>query len=222
MSTDIQYYVDLITSQHRDKEKYREVIKLSVEGYVQIQKVLDSLPKKFDLDIAHGDQLDIIGIWVGVSRRIRTPLSNVYFSWDDPELGWEDGAWKGPFDPNNELIDLPDDSYRILIKAKIAANSWDGSITQASEIWESIFTNSFISLIDHQDMSMTVAIAGEPLDQITKDLLIYGYLPLKPVSVRIRNFIIVPDDGQLFGWDVDNEMFGGWDSGQWGENLTPA
>ncbi|MGC7970039.1 DUF2612 domain-containing protein, partial [Salmonella enterica] len=73
-----------------------------------------TLPFDFDLDQAIGVQLDAVGEWVGISRNITVPLAGVYFSFDIAGLGFDQGVWKGPFDPDTGLTTLDDDTYRLL------------------------------------------------------------------------------------------------------------
>jgi hypothetical protein len=217
-------YIDLITSEHRGQPRFEATVKASVSPFEKLQSVFKSLPENFDIDTAVGVQLDTLGIWIGRSRRIDTPLIGIYFTWDDTvATGWENGVWQGEFDPTSGLIDLPDDAYRQLLKAKIAANSWDGTIPDAYDIWESAFGNDSTLIIqDNQNMSMVVGIAGEQLSTVTKELLIKGYLPLKPQGVRIAYYAVAPSAGLLFGWDLEEgDGLAGWDIGLWATELTP-
>lgn len=217
-------YIALITSEHTGKPKFEATVAAGVSPLAKVQAVLRSLVSELDIDSAIGVQLDKVGEWVGRSRRVDTPLVGVYFSWDDlASDGWESGIWKGPFDPDSGLVDLPDDSYRVLLKAKIASNSWDGTIPGAYEIWATIFTNSHLIIQDNQDMSMVVGIAGQPLSIVDQALLTNGYIPLKPEGVRIQYYAVAPAVGQLFAWDVDaSPALAGWDAGQWATELIPA
>lgn len=218
-------YLNLITSEHRGKPKFEATVSASVSPFAKIQEVLLGLPAAFDIDVAVGKQLDAVGEWVGRSRRIDTPLVGVYFEWDGTaSVGWESGVWKGPFDPDSGLVDLPDDSYRTLLKAKIAANNWDGTVPQAYAIWTSAFgAESTLLIQDNQDMSMVIGIAGHPLDIIEQALLLNGYIPLKPEGVRVQYYAIAPAAGSLMAWDVTpNDALAGWDAGQWAIELIPA
>jgi len=217
-------YLNLITSEHRGKEKFEATVVAGVSPFSKLQAVMLGLPADFDIDSAVGVQLDAVGAWIGRSRRIDTPLVGVYFTWDDlASDGWESGIWKGPFDPDSGLVDLPDDSYRVLLKAKIAANSWDGTIPGAYAIWATVFTNSQLVIQDNQDMSMVVGIAGQPLSIVDQALLTNGYIPLKPEGARIQYYAIAPAAGALFAWDTDESTaLAGWDTGQWATELIPA
>jgi hypothetical protein len=217
-------YLNLITSEHRGKEKFEATVVAGVSPFSKLQEVMLGLPADFDIDSAVGVQLDAVGAWIGRSRRIDTPLVGVYFTWDDlASDGWDSGIWKGPFDPDSGLVDLPDDSYRVLLKAKIAANSWDGTIPGAYAIWATVFTNSQLVIQDNQDMSMVVGIAGQPLSIVDQALLTNGYIPLKPEGVRVQYYAIAPAAGALFAWDTDESTaLAGWDTGQWATELIPA
>lgn len=221
----IENYLNLITSEHRDKPKFEATVTVGISPFAKIQGVLNGLPADFDIDTATGVQLDAVGVWIGRSRRIDTPLTGIYFTWEGLlSEGWNAGSWKGEFDPDSGLVDLPDDAYRTLLKAKIAANNWDGTIPSAYEIWTSVFgADRFILIQDRQDMSMVVGIAGQPLDTIEQALLVNGYIPLKPEGVQVLYYAVAPSVGPLFAWDVSpSSALSGWDSGQWPTELIPA
>ncbi|MEJ2896216.1 DUF2612 domain-containing protein [Bordetella avium] len=215
-------YTAKITSEHSQRPKFMGVVFNNTQPFCSLFHFLGSYTQAFDLDAAIGAQLDHIGQWIGRSRFVDIPLTGLYFTWDDTaDVGWSSGLWKGQFDPESGLISLPDESYRTLLKAKVAANSWDGSIPGAYAIWDAAFGGqSHIIIQDNQDMSMSVAIAGQPLDIVTRALLTNGYLPLKPEGVRINFYIITPVDGQLLAWDAESTALAGWDAGNWGIEIT--
>jgi len=223
MTTD--EYLSLITSAHSDKPKFEATVAVGVSPFARIQEVLKSLVAEFDIDTAVGVQLDVVGEWVGRSRRIDTPLVGVYFAWDDTVGdGWESGIWKDIYDPESGLVDLPDDAYRLLLKSKVAANNWDGTVPQAYEVWTSAFgTDTLLLIQDNQDMSMIVGIAGQPLSIVEQALLTNGYIPLKPEGVRIQYYAVAPSEGSLFAFDVtEGSALAGWEHGQWATELIPA
>lgn len=217
-------YVTLITSEHNDKPNFVATIRAMTAGFVDGINLNESLPDKFNLDNAVGVQLDDIGKWVGVSRRLRVPLEDVYFEWDGTaELGWEAGVWRGPFDPVTGLVNLPDDVYRTLLRGKIAANNWDGTIPGAVAVWAIVFNGGQTIIIqDNQDMSMIIGFVGPPLSTVEIALLTGGYLPLKPAAVRVSYFAIPVGPGPLFGWDADTATINGWDTGSWARELLPT
>jgi len=137
---DLTDYTGLITSEHNQRPKFMAVVAALAQPMVDLMGVLESMPPKFDLDEAVGAQLDDVGRWVGISRIIRTPLTNVYFSLDLDGIGFDQGIWKGPFDPDTGLTTLDDDTYLAVIRAKIGANHWDGTMEGSVAILNSIFS----------------------------------------------------------------------------------
>lgn len=225
MSYTIEYYQSLVTSEHQNSPKYMAWLGAMIEPLTVIQSVIENLINDFDLDVAIGKQLDIVGKWVGISRRLHEALIGVYFSWDDTaDLGWDSGVWQGSDDPDSGLILLPDDIYRALIRAKIVANQWDGSIPGLYKIWDTVFADvpnsPTLIIVDNQDMSMDYIFAVAPLSIVEQQLAMTGQYYIKPEGVRIRNVSMVPDVGPAFFWDVEEgEVTGGWDSGQWVINI---
>jgi len=214
-------YTDLVTSQHADKPKFMAMVSAVTQCFVDQQNVLGSIPPAFDLDDAVGVQLDAVGLWVGIGRQVDTPLTGVYFSFDTEGVGFDQGVWQGPFDPSNGVTTLDDDTYRLLIRARIGANHWDGTLDSAAEILNSIFppeTRVFIQ--DNCDMSITIGIAGTPPNALFLALLAGGYIPLKPEAVRVNYYIVTSESGApIFGFDVENELVSGFDVGAWGTPL---
>lgn len=216
-------YLNLITSLYRGKPKFVAWCSGLAGSVVNAQALLDAVRKGFDLDTAAGVQLDRIGEWVGRSRYLETPLEGVYFSWGVAGVGWGQGSWKGPYDPETGLVSLPDDAYRTLLRAKIAANCWDGTTPGAYEAWETAFagTGSMVIIQDNQDMSMIIGVAGAYPDAVTKALLTGGYIPLKPEGVRVEYYAVAPVGGAIFAWNCDSDALNGWGSGSWPELTIP-
>lgn len=216
MSKTVADYQALITSEHDTKPKFVQMIAIDVAPYVQIQILLDAMIPLFDLSTPPvGNQLDIIGQWVGISRFISIPISGVYFSWDSTViLGWDSGSWPPPNAPTS-INTLPDDAYLTLIKAKIAANHWDGTTEGLYSIWAILFPGMNILLQDRQNMSYAIIIQGQILDAITIALLLGGYLDVRPEGVLISSYYFPANTGTIFGWDLENSTFQGWDEGSW-------
>lgn len=220
-------YPALVTSEHK-KPKFLALISAITAPFDVAMAMMASFPKEFDVDYAVGVQLDQVGLWVGIGRWLTFPLEGVYFSWEEPGPGWEEGIWKGPFDPGTGLTRLNDDNYRCLIKARIAANHWDGTIPGAYAVWSAAFADagSKVLIQDNQDMTMTVGIAGLYPDAVFRALLTGGYIPLKPEGVRVKWYAVTPDGGAIFAWDCDSSELKGWpddagNGGRWTMELVP-
>lgn len=216
-------YLNLITSEHRDKQNFIAMLSAPVSLAVQIQNVLNSMIPLFDVDLAVGEQLDVIGQWVGITRNVSIPIPGVYFSWDgtDSSVGWDFGTWQ-PFLQPVDVTVLPDDAYLSLIRAKIAANSWDGTTNGAYVIWDTVFPNFRILIQDNQNMSYNLAVVGGIVDSLTVALLTGGYIPLKPEGVRVAVYYVSIDANPAFGWDVDSDVIQGWDEGTWLKEIAPT
>lgn len=213
----VAQYLALITSAFQGKPNFTGVVTANVSVPARVQDLLTSMIALFDLDVAGGDQLDIIGQWVGGSRQVAIPSAGVYFTWDgtDFTVGWDYGSWQPP-GGESTITSLPDDAYRTLLRAKIAANQWDGTTTGAYLIWEAVFPQYNILIIDHQDMSYDLAIVGGIVDSLTLALLTGGYIPLKPEAVRINEVLVPVDTNPAFAWDVPaTDLLAGWDTGSW-------
>lgn len=154
-------YLNNITSQHRDKPKFIAWLSSNLTILDHAYLVAKSININFDLDYAIGKQLDTLGKVIGRERVLTfQPLNG--------------------FDPV-----LDDETYRLVLKAKVAMNSWDGTIPQMYQIWENIFTDIGLQLKDSQDMSFNAYITGY-VNQIRQDLIQHGYIVPKPEGVRVN------------------------------------
>lgn len=218
-------YVDLITSYHASKPLFVQHVDLSTRPLVDAASTMAGMTAAFDIDTAVGVQLDIIGEWVGRSRIVSEPITGVYFSFDADGLGFEQGVWQGPYDPDSGFTKLSDEVYRVILKAKIAINNWDGTNDSLPDILNTALAGSGLSMqiIDNQDMTISVIVFPEiDIADVSRELLAairQGYLTVKAAGV-LAGSIITPSTGtQMFGFDLDNEYFAGFDTGAWETNL---
>lgn len=149
-------YLTLIPAEHSGASRYVQVITLHAQAAVDSINLLNSLPRLFDLDVAVGQQLDFTGQWIGLTRYVAQPL-NVYFSWDTAGLGWDEGFWLGPFDPTTAVTALDDPHYRILLKARVVANQWDGTVVGAYAAWNTVFAPEGLQILIQTGQAQPVA-----------------------------------------------------------------
>ena len=173
---DSSVYTGLITSEHREKPKFDALVALVAGSFADVNNAAASLNEAFDLDRAVGVQLDAVGLWIGLSRKVLVPISGVYFSFDTDGLGWEQGNWKGPYDPDAGITSLDDETYRTMLRAKIAANHWDGTLGNYREIMQQAFGGFGVTVVpvDNQDMTMDVYFFG-------------GVMPAVVISLPVRS-----------------------------------
>ena len=221
---DVTPYLDLIPNANQTQPNFIAALVSLLQPVSDQVYLLKGLSSRYDVDTAIGQQLDTVGIWVGVSRGITTPLTDVYFSFYSAEVGFDMGTWMRPTDPTTGLVSLPDDSYRTLIKATIAANHWDGTIPNAYSIWQTLFlgTGYTVIIIDRSDMSMDMGFVGKIPDAVTLGLLTGGYLDLRPDGVRINDYILPTIDGTLFGFDAESDVISGFDVGGFARFVAPT
>lgn len=184
----ILIYLNAITSQHREKDKYIQLVSATLQPLIDLNHCLSDFNYNFGLDSAVGKQLDFLGDLIGVSRITEFPL--------------EDGSNK-----------LSDEDYRVLIKSKAAQNFWDGTIQGLFDVWGIIFPDIPLNLTDNQDMTCLVTVNSENFNINQISLLFNNLLIPKPAGVEYSYLFA---DRTVFAFDMDTTMFKGWDEGYWG------
>lgn len=209
-------YTDLITSEHRGALKFSAMVDAVTSAIAGASSTAADMSGAFDLDVAEGAQLDVLGQWAGISRYASVLISGVYFSFDTAGLGFDQGMIKGPYDPSEGLAAMDDGTYRTMIKAKIGANHWDGTLPRYQSIMAQVFAGTGTTCFaqDNQDMTMTVYFTGSEPPALLSGLIKSGAVPLKPSGVRITGYFKPSvTGGRLFGFDVSNSLIGGFDQG---------
>jgi hypothetical protein len=204
--TTVDDYLEMLSSQHWDQPLYAAFLTIFLQGQVDLINLLSIMPGLFDVDLAVGVQLDAVGVRVGQSRNIPVPLTGVYFSWDTNFVGWDQGSWQGPWDPDFGMTQLSDEAFRSVIRAVIASNQWDGTAPGAYEVWSIAFGDGQIQMRDNQDMSIDVEWVGREPDAVSKELITSGRLLLQPAGVAINNVFLTLSTGER----VKLEYKGNW------------
>lgn len=190
MADSNESYLQLITSQYAMKPKFNAMVQAYLDMVSPAVDCLNSFNEIFNLDDAVGDQLDILGSYVALTREL--PVS----------------------DPDIPSI-LDDELFRTVIKARILSNFWDGTIEQWSEIIKEMFPLASYNIIDNQDMSVQIIMIDPSASMTMVALLFNGYIVPKPAGVKV-NWTI--QDKALFSWDTDTAFLKGWEEGIWADN----
>ncbi|MBU9832504.1 DUF2612 domain-containing protein [Rahnella sp. FC061912-K] len=223
-------YTDLITNYHSQKPLFVNHIDLITRPLTDASNVMTSLIREFDIDEAIGVQLDTLGKWIGRTRVVSQPISGVYFSFDTDGLGFDQGVWQGPYDPDAGFTNLSDETYRIVLKAKIAINHWNGTNETLPAILDTALAGSGLTMqiVDNQDMTISVWVFPETdISNVSLELIAairQGYLTVKAAGVWAGDIqtpsIETPSVGnKFFGFDMDNEYIAGFDTGAWEKTL---
>lgn len=178
-------YTRLITPEHQGKPNFAAVLAATLQPLVDGQNQLASIPGKFDLDAAVGEQLDFVGQWVGIARTLRVPIPGVYFSFNIVNLGVNEGIWFNPDNPAEGVVTMDDGTYRLMIRSKIAANIWDGSMGHANAMLAVLFPGGAVELEDNFDMTYSINISGDAPSTLFRELVTQGYIPFSPAGVRL-------------------------------------
>lgn len=181
------YYNNLLTSEYNQATNFHRWLLLILGILDDISNCLANIPIAFDLDFAIGAQLDILGQIIGVGRTVSFQPS-------------------GGVSPT-----LDDDSYRILLKATVANNHWDGTIGSLYPIWNSLFPGGHITIIDNQNMTANIIMTGG-FTSIVQDLITNGLIVPRPQTVQYNYEFGTPP---YFGFDLNNAFIAGWDTGKW-------
>lgn len=152
-------YENMVPSWNAEKPRYMAYLRLILGMVDDMRSCLDSFLESFDLDLAVGAQLDILGSLVGVSRIL-------------------------PFAPLSASRELGDDDYRLLIRARIAQNTWDGTNESAARLFYNVFPSFGIVMEDGQDSSINVIIRGSFTD-LQIEMINAGLLIPHPAGVSM-------------------------------------
>ena len=218
MTASTSTYLALIPSENASKPNFMAAVAALTQPFVDEQNQLIYASTAFNLDTAVGAQLDVVGQWVGISRLVATPISGIFFAFDTAGVGWDQGSWQGLYDPSTGVVSLPDDAYRVLIRAQIASNHWDGTMPSLVALMLTVFagTGTLVFAQDNQNMTITIGIAGTLPPAIDLALLKGGYIVPRPSGVGVSYLTTSVGGSPLFGFDVSNSYVAGFDTGAWG------
>lgn len=180
----LSYYIQRITSQYQMTILYKQWMAVLLQPLIDLTNCLYSFIYEFDLDTATGAQLDILGQIIGVSRIV-------------------------PFKPTSptDSSTLDDTTYRVLLRATLGANFWNGTIDGLQKLWQGLFPGGKLFVYDHQDMSFTVIMSGTFTSMI-QDLIHHDMIVPRPEGVLVNyTFAGLP----IFGCDLDNAYLAGVD-----------
>lgn len=183
----IGYYLSLLTSQYANSNKLKQLLYVLLKKVDDVTTCMVKLDTAMDLDNAVGIQLDMLGAVVNMPRTV----------------GFQ------PTDGSSPTLD--DDTYRICIKARIAANQWDGTLNSLFDVWKQLFPDGTIVIEDNQNMTVNVVLIGA-FTSIIKDLIVNDYIVPRPEGV-LYNYLfgVLP----FFGFGSSPGFIAGFGEGHW-------
>lgn len=212
-------YAALITSWHATRQKFVAVVKANVQPYIDMQSAIYGLIPAFDIDLAVGQQLDILGQWIGRSRNVPVPIPDLWFAINNEKKGFDRGLWRQPYDTGSEINKLPDEEYRRLLKTRILLNRWDGTIEPLEYAVSYFFSASFDTFFfveDRQDMSCAFCFTGKWPDPVGLCMIEQQIVARAPMGIQTYYQVTTIEDQPLFGFDVSSVRIAGFDEAAWG------
>ena len=159
-------YLQLAEVQHSPRPRFMAVLRKYLEDVQAASDIAESMHEAYSLDTGVGKQLTRLGEIIGVSR-------------DYPAAA---GSGTSTIEDDN--------MYRLVLRAAIARNSWDGSFHSFADTWNEIFAGQpiYASVEDNMDMSCEVTISGDFNNDIVQ-LIANGYVFPKPMGVKMTYVI---------------------------------
>ena len=225
---DLGYYIQLIPSWNSDKPRFVNTLAALLQPMADAQAMLEKLNADFDIDTAIGVQLDQVGQWVGNSRWVMVPITDVYFAfdWEDQHVGFDQGVWFRPYDPVIGTKPLDDETYRKVLQFKAVANEWDGTTPSIVAALDQLFPDIAVNdLGDKRDglMSEEVLLPSS-LSDLMIAVLVQDFF-IKPGGVRCNFYVSTAVGKPIFGFDVvwtetKHTAIAGFDLAAWGRYVT--
>jgi hypothetical protein len=192
----IAYYQNLLIVQFYDKPKAKAEVGVWTAQAIADQ-IIYTVLNAFDLDTAVGEQLTILGKYVGAPRIVNgLDLSKEFMAlpeYADPDKDTYQGLYEYVDYPIENLLQqyidtgsryqLTDDELRQLIYFKIRVNKWDGTLADADDILNEIFEGDCL-LTDGMDMTITYAFTPSMVSKLPAIVTYLNLLP-KPTGVEI-------------------------------------
>lgn len=210
-------YTDLIAGYHVGKDKFQQWVFTLTEPLRIARERLAALRDDFDVDKAVGPQLDAIGVRVGVSRSLPMTLTDVYFALDDVDgIGLDLGVWKGTYDPVDGTTTLGDETYRAVIKAKIAQNHWDGTRGSLPDFLGEVLGQfgqpaKVLDLEDLDTMHVVLHLTKDTTPPIVWELFSRRIIDVTAAGVSVD----LVDNNPWFGFDYETASVKGLDESEW-------
>lgn len=181
---------DRIYAQYRNKPKavaWYHIVKSLAD---KIGDAANAVRIMYDIDRAVGNQLDVIGRIVVVSRNFveNVTLNPGLFAEPDGSEFGDESAIFSSLNIDSDTV-MSDDIYRLVIKSKIIKNNSDATI-------ESILfglnfllpTANFLRLVDNEDMSFSAEFYGE-ISELQRWALLNVNLIPRPQGVKFNGFV---------------------------------
>ena len=172
-----------IYAQYRDKPKAVKWLEIVGTQANKLESVYQDIRFTYDIDTANTDELNIIGRIVGIGRSFES-----VFQFDSAQFGRSQFG-RSQFTPAKGINDqeLNNDTYRLLLKAKIAKNNSDATLDGMIEAIKFIVSMDNVSILDNEDMTFLVSFGALTSLELVA-LNNFDIIP-KPQGVKFDGYI---------------------------------
>lgn len=197
-----------IYSQYRGKPRAVAWYNITRTIGGQFADVFHDIRTSYNIDTATTDELNVIGRIVVMDRGYE---GQIIF---DP-IRWGSGSrWGGsgvrhmtPVGAGS--MEVSNDIYRILLKAKVAKNNSNATVEGILQSIATITDIQAVRMFDYEDMSFAIEF-GEALDSVTRFTLNNFNVIPKPQGVRFTGYTETPINtywGGLYAWGDERASF---------------
>lgn len=166
----VKIALDRLSMHYHDRPRCKAYLKALISLFLDLQNVALGIPKTYDIDTAQGVDLDMIGDILGFSRYYSLQLTHLkgLFGLDEEDretqslgLSEEDddtigGYWLEEGQGQQSIDKLPDDLYRLFLKAKTLTNHTKCTLEEIIQVFKTLFPNEQFSLIKESPMNLVI------------------------------------------------------------------
>lgn len=186
LNPSLAYYVPgLVTSEYKTSQNFLQWLTVNLSLFQDVFNCANSFASAFDIQQAVGAQLDVLGNIIGQSRTV---------------------AFQ-PSDGVSPILD--DDTYRLLLQARILQNHFGGTNQEVRGVWNALFPGGIMLFTDNQNMTVNIYVAGT-FTSIIQDLILNGYIIPRPQGVL---YDIALASLPILGFDQSTTFVAGPDLG---------
>ena len=166
------YYASLLVIQYRGLPKASAQVQVQARAAIA-EMILSQIGPAFDINTAVGNQLDILGKYIGVPRNIGPGTSVTYFGYRLAAGGGNSHGYTSAAGGVNltaiyyransnqrQASDLTDVQYRFVLLMKIVLNSTNNTMYSIQNYIAQFFPG-LISVVDNHNMTMTYTVSPD-------------------------------------------------------------
>ena len=203
-----------IYAQYRNKSKAVAWYNITRGLATQIADVAAAVRIMYAIDVAQGEQLDVIGRIVVIPRdfmgKVTMETAMCAVPVNDPAEFGDTSAMCSAVSVDADMS-MSDDLYRLAIKSKIIKNNSYSTIEDVMSGMNFLLPNAQVTrLVDGEDMSFSVEFYGQISDLERWALVNASFVP-KPQGVKFNGFL-----------EAYNYVQAGDSSTQFGDSLAQA